>query len=349
MRYPKVSIVMLCWNNVDQVLEFLKDIVAQEYPCYDIVIVNNHTTKGNVQRIKEAYPQVHIIHNEQNLGWGGANNVAFDYVFGKGADYVWTVNTDATLGPDTLGRLVKVAQEDERIGTVSPVVYFWGNKNRIQTCGSLIKWKKFILKDFYSIEEMQQADPEELVVWGTGLLIKRSVYERVGYFDTNIFIYWEDVEYTLRAKLAGFLNKVCPQAKIYHESHSVDIGGERSQPAHWFFYISRNEYYFWMKYLRGFSRLVFFRHYFLLIMERVIRYRRDDEMRKHINTSLDGYYCGVKRLTGEWKDDVHMPGYIKRFVLKYPCFVYDLVSGRFLPIIMQIIMRLRKKLLRIQT
>jgi len=348
MRYPKVSIVMLCWNNVDQVLTFLKDIVATDYPRYDIVIVDNGTTKGDIQQIREAFPQVHMIRNKKNLGWGGANNVALDYVFKKGADYVWTVNTDATLDPDTLGHLVKKAEEDEQIGTVSPVVHFKGTKTRIQTCGSVIDWKKFILKDFYSVNAMQQADPKKILVWGTGLLIKRAVFYRIGYFDTNIFIYWEDVEYTLRANQAGFLNKVAPKARIYHESHSVDLGGEKSQPMHWFFYISRNEYYFWMKYLKGLSRLIFFRHYFLLIMERVIRYRKEESMQPHVNASLDGYYCGVKGFFGEWKDDIHMPARYKNILLKYPCFIYDLFSGRILAIVIQLTKRARNKLLRMQ-
>ncbi|MCK5215597.1 MAG: glycosyltransferase family 2 protein [Candidatus Omnitrophica bacterium] len=349
MRYPKVSIVMLCWNNVDEVLGFLQYIIQIDYPRYDIIVVDNGSTTGNVQKIEDAYPQIHVIHNATNLGWGGGNNVALEYVFKKGSDYAWIVNTDARLEPETLIRLVNAAQANDQVGMVSPVIYFLGKKDRIQNCGSTVDWKKFTLKDFCSLEDVQKADKTKLLLWGTSLLIKRSVFETIGCFDSNVFVYTEDIDYSCRSNTAGFLNVIVPEARIYHESHSVDIGGEKCQPIHWFFYISRNEYYFWMKYLKGFSRIIFFRHYFLLIMERVIRYHNDDSMRQNVHAALDGYYCGVKELSGEWKDDIHMPAYLKKFLLKHPCFIYDLFSGRILVILTQLVKKAKNKLLRMQT
>ncbi len=116
---------MLNWNGYQQTEKCLSSLFGMDYPNYKIVIVDNGSTDGSVDHLAKwatDYPdRVTLLANASNAGFTGGHNRAIDFVLAAGADYVWLVNSDITVFPETLSALVAAALRADDIGLLSPV------------------------------------------------------------------------------------------------------------------------------------------------------------------------------------------------------------------------------------
>ena len=117
---PKVAVVILNWNDGAATLACLDALASANYPNIMTIVVDNGSTDGSAQRIRDTVA-VDLVINPTNLGFTGGVNVGIARAMAAGADYVWLLNSDATIQPGVLSRLVAVAESDDRIGLVSPV------------------------------------------------------------------------------------------------------------------------------------------------------------------------------------------------------------------------------------
>src|SRR4051794_37273189 len=115
---PKVAIVVLNWNDGAATLACLGALRSIDYPNIAVIVVDNGSTDGSAQRIRDS-AFVDLVVNPTNLGFTGGVNVGIARAMATTADYVWLLNSDATTQPDVLSRLVATAETDERIGLVS--------------------------------------------------------------------------------------------------------------------------------------------------------------------------------------------------------------------------------------
>lgn len=115
MKYPKVFIIIVNWNGLKDTLECLQSVFKQDYPNFEVIMVDNGSKDNSVQVIRNAYPQIILIENKENLGYTGGNNVGMHYAVNSGSDYVWLLNNDTVVEPDTLSKLVAAAKILQRL------------------------------------------------------------------------------------------------------------------------------------------------------------------------------------------------------------------------------------------
>lgn len=210
---PKVFIVILNHNGKAAVQKCLTSVFKTNYSNFEVVLVDNGSVDGSLEMARTNFSKANFIKNTENLGCAAGNNVGIRFSLERMADYVLVLNGDMEVDKDFLGRLVSVAEKDEKAGVLSPIV-FGASDRHIEFSGGKIDWfgmklvkrKRLLTEDFYESE----------FVTSRGMLVKAAVFKKIGLFDEDFFLYWEDVDFGFRARKAGFKNMVVPTSWVYH-------------------------------------------------------------------------------------------------------------------------------------
>lgn len=216
---PRVSIVILNWNGLRDTLECLRSVDDLTYIGFEVIVVDNGSHDGSQEALRSQYPGLMVIENGRNLGYAGGNNIGIRHAFERGADYIWLLNNDTVVDNECLSRLVMVAESDEKLGLLSPAVYDFPLRSRLKWAGTKFDRSEVRFVSLTEISRHPDSNVEgPLVLWGTALLVRRSVVEEVGYLDERYFAYLEDYDYSLRAIERGVATRVVGDARVYHKS-----------------------------------------------------------------------------------------------------------------------------------
>jgi GT2 family glycosyltransferase len=186
-----------------------------------LTIVDNGS--GDAPSI-ESTPQVTptIVYEPNNRGYAAGVNVAIRRALAQGADYILVANSDVVFGPDCLHKLLSVASQRPNAGVLGPVVLVEGTDSRIESAGQGFNpWtgRHRLLHQngrFNRLRGPQSVD----AVSGCAWLLTRAAIEFVGLLDENYFLYFEDLDWCIRARQAGFEVLVVPSAYVWHRSGS---------------------------------------------------------------------------------------------------------------------------------
>lgn len=328
---PKVSIILLNWNGLNDTLECLDSVYRLDYPSFEVIVVDNCSSDDSVETIRNKYPGVILIENSKNLGFTGGNNVGMKHAMGLGADYVWLLNNDTVVEPTALAELVDKAESSENIGMISPVVHCYLDKGLQQFIGSYVNWRnvQILYPDReFKIEDGFRYSGANVCLWGTALLIKKTTIEAIGYLESEYFAYWEDTEYSLRAIRYGLQNAMCYEAKIFHKT-PIDYS---SQPKgrHYYYFMLRNRLFLGKSYLNSYSgKLSFYKNYGSNLISSIGACWQAGEMAS-FNACLNGAWHGFKDKGGAMTDDDPMPDCLvtvfKMIAGNHPFFIADLIS-----------------------
>lgn len=268
----KVFIIILNWNGWRMTLDCLDSLekVMCDGFSLEVVVVDNGSTDDSVQKIKDTDQKLKIIENQTNLGFCEGNNVGIKYALSHGADYLCLLNNDTRVDPDFLVELVKTAESGKEIGVVGGKIYFEKgyefHKDKyskeelgkvIWYAGGKIDWKN-IYASHRGVDEVDigqyDIQSETDYVNGCLMLVKKEVFEKIGQFDPRYFLYFEDVDLSVKAKKAGFKLVFCPKAKIWH----LNSGSSGSGSGLHDYFTTRNRMFFGMKFasLRAKAALV---------------------------------------------------------------------------------------------
>ena len=224
MAQPLVVTIILNTNRREDTCAALDSLARNTYQNHQIIVLDNASTDGSVPAIQAAYPAVQIIALPENLGYAGNNNVGIQAALARGAEWVFVLNEDTLLAPDCLEQLLAVAQTDPRIGIVGPMVYHHNEPNVIQSAGGKLghDWRAWHLAQ-NEPDSGQYPQPHD-VDWisGCAILVRRAVIEQVGMLDQRFFYYWEETEWCVRTKKAGWRIVHVPQAKLWHKGVQRD-------------------------------------------------------------------------------------------------------------------------------
>ena len=302
MNYkPKVAIIVLNWNGLRDTIECIESVMNQDYDNFSIIIVDNGSVDDSPAIIHERYPSVTIIKNDNNTGFSIANNLGIKKAFELGADYVWLLNNDTIVEADTLIRLVDTSAGLPDVGMISPTIYYYDQRDTIQFSGSYIDWeKKCIVKtdDFIGGNI-----GKDISLWGTALLIKRDIIEKIGFLNEKYFAYYEDEEYSMRVARAGYKSMVDPKAKIYHKNSRST--GSNDAPLQ-VFLRSRNIYFLWMDHLKKSERGSYKRNY----LAHIISYGgllKEKNLPDSVSACMDGMWCAILGIGGPRNPAIKTP------------------------------------------
>lgn len=280
----KVSIIILTTNALEMTKEELEDIAVLKPGKLDLecIVVDNNSSDGTEKELKKhSLPNMgyKFIQSEANLGYAGGNNVGIKDALKRNADYIMLLNNDVIVPPDMATKMVSYMEKNPKVGIASPKMYFAKgyefHKNRykkselgkvIWYAGGIIDWDN-IYSPHRGVDEVDVGQYEKAgstdFANGATLLIKKEVFESIGLLDPSFFLYWEDPDFSMKAKKKGFETHYVPDTCMWHKV-SASTGGSGSPTNDYF--LTRNRLFFAMRYaklrtkfavLRDTVRLVF--------------------------------------------------------------------------------------------
>lgn len=266
----KVFIIVLNWNGKEDTLECINSLQKIDYKNYKIIVVDNNSKDDSVFSIKEKYPEIIMIENEKNFGFSGGNNIGMKYAIEKGADYILLINNDTIVEKDFLSELVKVGESKKDIGILGSKINFYDNQNVIWSVGGKINWLKNsgMHLGLNEIDKGQYDEIKEVdYLTGCCLLIKREVIEKIGVLADDYFLYYEDTDYSLRAKNAQYKVVYVPKSKIYHKiSQSTKPGS-----ASYIYYHTRNGLVLARRNSSVLNKMILFLYCIYLFLKQIIK------------------------------------------------------------------------------
>lgn len=210
----KVSIVIPNYNGEKYIETCIDSIYQQEYTNYEIIIVDNSSLDKSCEIIIKKYPQVRLIKNNKNLGFSGAVNQGIKASVGE---YVVLLNNDTVVLKGWLKHLIKCIESNQRIFSVCSKMIRYNEKDKIDDAGdeyNILGWA-YKRGDGKSITNFNR-DKEVFSSCGGAAIYRKSILNKIGFFDENFFAYMEDVDISYRAKINGYKNIYCSKAKVYH-------------------------------------------------------------------------------------------------------------------------------------
>jgi len=279
----RVSIIILTWNDLGLVLELLKDIDRLETKGLktETMVVDNGSTDGTQEKLRNYKLKkmpFKLIENKENLGFAEGNNVGIREAIKRGADYVLLLNNDVIVPRDLLVQLIEVAEKDEKIGLLAPKMYFAKgyefHKERyserdlgkvIWYAGGIIDWDN-IYSSHRGVDEVDKGQYDKQIdtdfVSGACVLIKRQVVKEIGFLDKKLFLYWEDADYSQRARKKEWKVVYTPKAHLWHKvAQASGIGSDLND-----YFLTRNRMIFGMRYARLGTKLALIKESFKLLM-----------------------------------------------------------------------------------
>lgn len=224
MKEALVSIVIVNWNGRRFLEDNLSSIFGQSYKDFEVIFVDNGSTDGSVEFVRENFPGVVLIENTENLGFAGGNNQGIKKASGK---YILTLNNDTVLGKGFLGALAAAAESSvEDAGMWAVKILSFDEQVVIDSVGGLLIYPDGLAKGRGRLEKdtgQYDLSGAAFIPSACAGLYRRSMLEEVGLFDEDFFAYCEDTDLGLRARLAGWKTVSVPGAVVYH--HYSGTGG----------------------------------------------------------------------------------------------------------------------------
>lgn len=304
---PSVWVLILMWNGLADTLECLDSLRLSNYINRRVLLVDNGSSDGTVAAFRERFPEVHVLENGSNLGYAEGNNVGIRYALAEGADYILLLNNDTAVPPHMLSQLVDHAECDPQIGIVCPIMvsYFDRTKRYIAT----IDWKRGAAADEICPSRLAQCLDVEFAS-GCALLIKSSVVREIGLLDPAYFAYYEDVDWSLRCKKAGYRVVMITKASVYHKGTSDRTN---SKPSSAWFYSTRNQRLFIKRHMGWRRQLPLVSMY---TVDCLMHFRKAAWARDQIKASaiLNGWWAGMVGRYGSQR--VEIPPLVKWLIFR---------------------------------
>jgi GT2 family glycosyltransferase len=218
---PDVSVVVVTWNALPWLEQCLESVRGRE-----VVVVDNGSTDGTVAFVRERFPEVRVIEQE-NKGMGGGNNAGMRAVDGR---YFFLLNSDAWVVDDALDQLIAFADEHPEAAVVGPKLLNTDGTLQRSVRGEPTLWR--LATEYLFIRKLAprskrlnplyrgdfQHDRAAEVDWlfGPALLVRREAADAVGLFDEDFFMFSEEVDWMTRFRRAGWSVMFFPGAEVVH-------------------------------------------------------------------------------------------------------------------------------------
>ncbi|RME04845.1 MAG: glycosyltransferase family 2 protein, partial [Deltaproteobacteria bacterium] len=240
----RIAAVIVSWNRPRATLEAVRSLRRGGVVPERIIVVHNGQSDPALRAHFGRTPEVVSIVGGGNHGFAGGNNIALR-AFLPEFEAFFLLNDDARVMEDTLLRLTEAISEAPDVGIVGSSLLDAGNPRRLHAAHGIVNHRQVVacLAGAGAPLPEAPAGPPRAVdfVLGCGMLVKRSVFERIGLFDTHLFLYHEDLDLCLRAWCAGFRVLHVPAAKVLHEISASSRGAEGERVRAYF--LTRNAFF----------------------------------------------------------------------------------------------------------
>lgn len=215
MTYPKVSIIVVNFNQKQLTLNCLKSLKNITYPNYEVIVVDNNSQDGSVEIITKTFPKVRQVLNKNNSGYVGGNNSGIRHAKGK---YLLILNNDTLVTPGFIKPLVVDLEKDPSLGIVQSKIFIMDNPKQLDNVVSYLTNIGFLFHIGYLDNDKPeyQKFKETFAAKGACMMINKAVLA-LGAFDEKYWCYFEESDLCWRAWVMGYHVAFEPRSIIYHK------------------------------------------------------------------------------------------------------------------------------------
>jgi GT2 family glycosyltransferase len=248
-----IAIVIASWNGKHLLADCLAALAKQTYQKFKIILIDNGSTDGTVNFVKEKYPEVELIVLDRNYGFAYPNSLGMEKALvDEDIKYVIALNNDTKADEHYIEELVACAGRHPEAGAIQPKVINFFDQGVIDSVGMLIYRDMSAINKGQKEQDAGQYEKEEEIFGASAsaALYTRRALETIAlprtgekqkkdYFDSDYFAYYEDVDLAWRLRLAGFASFYTPKAKVLHVHSATGVNYSPFKA----FHIHRNQYY----------------------------------------------------------------------------------------------------------
>jgi GT2 family glycosyltransferase len=234
----RFSVIIVNYNGRDHIGKCL-DSLTETLP-YDseIILVDNHSDDDSANYIKTYYPNVTVVHNPENNGFGQGNNLGVSHSRGE---YLVFLNPDTCVSEGWLENMLEVLDSSPEIGMVTPKILLMDEPELINTCGNDMHYTGLTLcRGARARADQYNEQAEVSAVSGAAFIMRKSVFTEVGGFDPFMFMYMDDADLSLRVRQAGYKCVYTPKSIVHHD-YILTFGPRKT------YYQERNRYLMLLK------------------------------------------------------------------------------------------------------
>jgi GT2 family glycosyltransferase len=240
---PPILAITLNWRQPQLTIACVRALQAMAYPRLDIMVIDNGSGDGSATILAEALPEVETVTLAENLGFAGGCNWGLRAATARGYTWALLINNDAFAARDMLQHLIAAA--DDQTALLSPKIFYEEAPERIWFAGGRRQRWLLELRDTGRLQTDGPAwaasRPADYLL-GTCLLVNLQAVGQVGFLDEAFFMYYEDLDWSIRLTQAGYGLKLVAPAHLVHRI-SISAGGAGSA---------------WQRYLLARSSVLFF-------------------------------------------------------------------------------------------
>lgn len=210
----KVTVVIPNYNGKHFMEPCLKSLEKQTFRDFQTVVVDNASSDGSIEYMKEHYPEIKVIAFNKNYGFSKAVNAGIQYA---DTPYVILLNNDTAADPYYIEEMVKAVEKSDRIFSVSCKLIQMYHPDKIDSAGDMYTVLGWAFCRGGDLNKSKYDSPcQVFTACAAAAIYRREVFSKIGYFDVEHFAYLEDVDVGYRAKIYGYQNWYCPTALVYH-------------------------------------------------------------------------------------------------------------------------------------
>lgn len=232
--------ILLNWNGYALTRDCIHSLQTVTTAGLHLVVVDNGSSDGSVAKLRAAFPNITVLESEINLGFAGGVNLGMRHALAAGADYILLLNNDTVVAADFLDQLL--AQARPRT-ILAPAIYYFDEPDRVWSVGGGFSDLLLEMTGNHGRHlELRDQPLARQFLTGCAMLLPRSIVDEVGFFDERFFMYYEDQDFCLRARQAGYELFTIPTAKIWHKV-SASSGGNHSPNERYQMALSSGRYF----------------------------------------------------------------------------------------------------------
>jgi GT2 family glycosyltransferase len=216
-----ITVIILNWNGKKFLPECLESVRKQTYPGLSVTVVDNASTDGSVEFLRERYPEVRLVLNDKNLGFAGGNNSGIRECK---TPYLVILNNDTDLHPDCISELKNAMDRDLRIGACASRIMLKFEEDRLDAAGISVCADGLALGRG-RMEPSARYQKEEEVFFASDCctLYRKDMLDQIGHYDEDFFAYADETDLGWRARARRWKCVYVPTAVINHH-HSGSSG-----------------------------------------------------------------------------------------------------------------------------
>jgi len=217
-KEKKVVICITTYNRNEDVLECLDSVYSSNFKNFNVIVFDNHSDEKINKNQLMKYSNLQYIYNDKNIGITGGKNFCEKMAKGK---YIMFLDDDTIIDENTIGELVKTMDKDPKIGISAPKMFFYDNGKTnifIAGLGQFSKLTTLCSDIVYHQKDIGQFEYQASIDYAqNGYMVRKTVSETVGGYDSKIFMTYHETEYFIKVQKLGYKTLYIPTAKLWHK------------------------------------------------------------------------------------------------------------------------------------